>query len=668
MSLEAVIDYETRSEANLKKTGAIVYARHPTTAIFCLSYQIDDSEPMLWIPERCPMPKDLWEVFKCGTLKAHNASFERAITRWTLPQYPLLTSEQRKCFQLIDPSRWRCLAAKAAMSSLPRGLKGAALALELDEQKDETGSRLILKYSKPRKPSKKNPKLWWDDKRELRGIYRYCLNDTITERAVDEAVPDLSPKEQKIWELDQKINDRGVLFDIPAVKKILKLVDAEMTEIIRRTKLLSKGEVESPAKREKLLNWVNARGANIANLRAPTIRDRLLAEDLNPRVREMLEYRQMGSKTSTAKYEAMIQGVGDDDRGRELLLYSGATPTARWSGKRIQPQNFPRPTVKEPGKPYFDSNHAIELALTGGRKALADHYGTTKVMNVLVSIVRGMIIASPGCELLCADFAAIEARLAFWICEHHEGIRAFVEGRKLYEEMAVEAFAIPMEQVTKESLERFVGKETVLGAQYGLGPDKHHRNCHQKGMSQVTNTMARQAIYAYRRVHWPVPAFWKAIEEACLRAILNPTRRYKVTKVSVYMSGPWLCIKLPSGRRLRYFKPRVAQKQLPGGRMVPELRHMAAEKGRWVEISIWGGTLLNNIVQGVARDLMANGMKNIENAGYKFLLSIHDEGLSEREIGEGSVEEYVALMTKLPKWAKGAPVTAEGWKGTRYRK
>jgi len=247
-------------------------------------------------------------------------------------------------------------------------------------------------------------------------------------------------------------------------------------------------------------------------------------------------------------------------------------------------------------------------------------------------------------------------------------VRAFIEKRPLYEEMAASTFSMDIEEILKDSLERFVGKESILGCQYGLGWLKFWKNCHQKGMKQVTQDMAKKAVYAYRREHWPVPEFWKRIEEACIQAVLNPGERYTVTKVTAYMADKWLCIRLPSGRRLRYFNPRVAQKKLASGRMVSELRYWGIEFHQWKELSIWGGVLTNHIVQGIARDLMVNAVINIEEAGYDFLMSIHDEGLAERERGRGSVKEFVSLMTRLPAWADGCPITAEGWTGPRYRK
>lgn len=663
--LQAVIDFETRSCSNLPTTGAIEYSKHESTSALCLGYKINNEPAKLWIPERAPMPAALWECFKHGTLVAHNASFERAITRHTLPRYDTLTSEQKSHLALIPETRWRCTAAKAAASHLPRKLEMACEVLGLSTQKDKDGHRLMLKYRKPRRPSKNNPKLWWDDKEELRRIYRYCLTDVNAEYELDQTLPDLTAYEQKVWELDQRINDFGVLIDIPTVKTILGMIKEETANITHQVRALSNGTIDEVTQRDKVLKWVNARGAGMSNLQAHTIRDKLLG--LNPKsdIALMLTYRQGGSKTSTAKYHSMIKAVGEDHRAREMLLYCGTMPTARWSGKRVQPQNFPRPTIKG-----FNSDHAIKLINSGGLKAIRAEYGSGKVMDVLVSCVRGMLIASPGCELHCADFSAIEARIAFWVAEHAEGVRAFEEDRKLYEEMAAETFGMSLEDVMKDSLERFIGKESVLGCQYGLGWLKFLKNCHKKGMKTVTPEIAKKAVYTYRKIHHPIPTFWKNIEQATVRAILHPSQVFKVTKVSVYVKGDFLNIKLPSGRRLRYFKPRISHKQLSNGRMVPQIHHytMDSYTKQWIEIVTWGGVLTNHIVQGISRDLMVNGIFNIEKSGYRFLLSVHDEGLSQHTKGLGNLEEYINLMTRLPEWAIGAPVKAEGWCGPRYRK
>jgi len=565
---------------------------------------------------------------------------------------------------MIPISRWRCTAAKAAMCSLPRKLEMSAKVLDLPTQKDMRGHKLIKKYSKPRRRSKKNPKRWWDNKQDLRDIYKYCITDCDAEYELDQALPDLSADEQKVWELDQLINDRGILIDIPTVKIIIQMIAEEMGNIRLAVRQLSRDTISEATQRQKVLDWVNEHGAGMLNLRAETIRDKLTEPNVPPKVREMLEYRQGGSKTSVAKYHTMITAVGDDNRARELLLYCGATPTARWAGRRVQVQNMPRTTVKD-----FNSDEAIELIKSGGLKAIRTKYGTSKVMDVLVSAIRGMLIASPGYELFCADFAAVEARLAFWAAEHEEGVQAFLDERKLYEEMASGIFGMDVDAVKKDSLERWVGKSVLLGAQYGIGPVKFLKTCHQNGMHMVTDEIAKKAVYTYRKVHWPIPEMWKKLETAIIQAIQNPGIKFIVTKVTIYTSGNFLCIKLPSGRRLRYHKPRLAQKQLAGGRMVPEIRYMAMEKFQWREVVGWGGVFFNHVVQGIARDLLANSMMKIEAAKYRVLIHAHDEVLAERKKGQGSLKEFLHLMSgDLPAWAEGAPITCEGWVGPRYRK
>ncbi len=660
-----ILDYETRSTIDLSLTGAIIYAKHPTTSIFCLGYKLGNEACRLWIPERHPsIPHDLHAALQRGAiLVAHNAGFERAITKYVLPRY--LPPKEAEWVRNIPASQWRCTAAKAASCSLPRSLEMAAQVIGLTSQKDMEGSRLIKKYSKPRKPSKNNPKTWWDDKQKLRHIYRYCLIDVKTEYELDQALPDLIDYEQTVWELDQRINDRGITIDISTVKIILGMIKEEISNITQEVDAMTEGDIHSPTQRAKVLEWVNARGANLVDLKAPTIRDRLLDKDISLEVRRMLECRQACSKTSTAKYIAMTHAVDEDMRAKELFRYCGADVTGRWSGNRI-PQNFPRSTVQG-----FNSDAAIDLIKRDGLTGIQHQYGKARVMDVLVSAIRGMLIASPGKEFFCGDFAAVEARLAFWIAEHKDGIQAFKDNRKLYEEMASVAFEIPIEEIEKDSLERFVGKESVLGCQYGLGPDRFMVQCHDKGMKSVTLEIAKKAVYTYRKVHKPVPDTWKRLENSIMMAIQFPGNVYKHNKVVISVKNDFLTIRLPSGRRLRYFKPHLTQKQLAGGRMVPQINHYAMNgvTRQWERTVSWGGVFFNNIVQGTARDLLAHSLFNVENAGYDVVGHYHDEILAERKIGKGDLNEFINLMAgRLPKWAQGAPISAAGWTGLRYKK
>lgn len=672
-----VLDYETRSIADLPKTGAIEYAKHESTSIFCIAYKIGDGSIKLWIPERAPMPKELWHAFKHGVLVAHNAGFERAITKHVLSRYELLTKEQREWLKVIPISRWKCTAAKAAASSLPRALGDACAVMQLPTQKDMIGNKLIKKYSKPRKPSKNNPSIWWTNRNDLRGIYRYCIVDVKAEHELDQALPDLTIDEQKVWELDQLINERGALIDVPTVKLFIKLIAEEKLTIKKAVQKLSGGEVENATQQAKVLEWVNERGARMRNLQAQTIRDYLEGDNVPPKVRQMLEYRQAASKTSVSKFNSMLKNVGDDDRARELLLYCGADRSGRWSGKRVQPQNFPRPTPHMV-KLGFNMDETVEAIKKHGLQWVRDKFGPTKVMEVLGACTRGMIIAPDGDELFCADLASIEARLAFWFADEKDGLEAFEQGRKLYEEMASDTFGIPIEKIGKESLERFVGKESILGCQYGMGAKKFLEQCFKKDMKMVTPEIAQRAVSAYRKKYSTIQDAWGDLERCFIQAVKNPGEVYHTTKVSMRMEEKFLVIRLPSGRKLRYFKPTVSLVK-KWGKDVPEIRFWSKgwmlnpETGKpkkgWTQVKAWGGILFNHIVQGTARDLMVLGIKRIEKAQYTFMLSIHDEGLSSMKKGCGSLEEYLHLFAgKRPKWGLDIPLKADGWVGQRYRK
>jgi DNA polymerase len=670
MEIECALDYETRSTGDLKIIGPIEYSKIDETSILCVAYKINDGPVKLWIPERCAMPNDLWQAFQHGILIAHNAGFERAITKYCLTRYDTLTPLQKQILASIPVYRWKCTAAKAAMSSLPRALGDACDALELPIRKDMEGNRLMKKYMKPRKPSKHNPAKWWSDKKELRRIYRYCIEDVKAEYALDKAVPDLSEIETAIWQLDQVVNSRGILIDIPTVKLILEMIAEENARITKEVLAMNDGEFK-PTQRAKMLEWLNAKGAALPNLTAGTIKQALERKNLSEPIRLMLFARQNASKTSTAKYIKMVKAVGEDNRARELLLYAGAVPTARWTGKRLQPHNLPRPSIAD-----FDSDAAIRIIKSDGISGLRAKYGPTKVMDVLSSCIRGMFIASDGCELFCADFASVELNIGFWIAEHIEGLTAISEKPSgfLYAQMAGATFGLSpevyLDKKFKETFERFIGKETMLGAQYGMGWKRFLQRLHDLGKTEVTAHTAKKAIYTYRKVHAPIAEIWDQLQSTIIAAIKHPDKKYKVTKVKIFMQGDFLHIKIPSGRHLKYYKPRLSQKQLASGHLVPQIHYWASDsKYGWCEVSAWGAIFFNHIVQGTARDFMAHGAMNIEREKYKFLLSVHDEALAEREKGKGNLKEFIKLMAGTPPaWGKDCPISAEGWVNDRYKK
>jgi DNA polymerase len=289
-------------------------------------------------------------------------------------------------------------------------------------------------------------------------------------------------------------------------------------------------------------------------------------------------------------------------------------------------------------------------------------------MEIFVSCLRGMIIASEGKELFVSDFSAIEARVLFWLANHEDGVKAFVENRKMYEELAMIIFNRKrMEDVLKD--ERFVGKQAFLGSGYGMGWKKFMKTCQDFGQ-EVTVEVAKKAIEAYREKHAPVVALWNNLEKAAIKAVENPGKTYKINNTKWYMEGDFLVCQLPSGRCLHYYGAKIKYERTPWGQSKANLYHWTVDSKtkKWTFTKTWDGVLTQNCVGGISRDLLAASMVRVQKHNYDVILSVHDEVIAEREIGEGTLEEFDNLMKEIPLWAKGIPMAVEGFTGLRYRK
>jgi len=292
-------------------------------------------------------------------------------------------------------------------------------------------------------------------------------------------------------------------------------------------------------------------------------------------------------------------------------------------------------------------------------------------MAVFSDLLRSVIIAPPGKVLDCADYAAIEARVLFWVAKHEDGLRAFREGRDLYVEQAAKIYNVPLTSV--DSAKRWLGKSVILGAGYSMGAPKFAATCLAQGR-EVSEELAKAAIASYREAHRPVTILWSNIERAAIAAVDNPGKTYTVNRTKWYVKNNFLFCELPSGRRLAYYGPTVKWgfKFATSREKSPILHHYGVDplSRQWVESKTYGGRLVENVVQAIARDLMAEAMLRIEAAGpWSIVLSVHDELIAERDLkGGGSIRAFCDLMVALPSWAEGLPVAAEGFSSVRYRK
>lgn len=667
-----VLDYETFSEAPLKKVGGAEYSMHPSTEILCAAFAIGTidtigaAEIHTWSPLSEFHQKDfsiLLRAFRDPKiiLVAQNAAFEQLITRYVFGPKHMPSKRE---LTTIPHNRWICTATLAAALALPRKLEGACAALKLPVQKDMDGNRLILKWCKPRKPSKKNPSTRHTDPVELERIIQYCATDVRATVGLFLKCPPLSDLERKIWILDQEINFRGFLVDRTLVKTVLEMIDQEVEHLNAETFRLTGGRIATTNRRDAVLRWLEDREVFLPDLRAGTVKQAIDEGLATGDAKRILEIRQSISKTSTAKYIAFEQRSRCDSRLRDNLLYWGAS-TGRWAGMGVQPQNFPRGTVK-------DTNLACEILSTGDLDWVRTLYGNP--MEVFSSCLRGMIIPGEERVLDVADYAGIEVRVLFWLAKHEEGMRAFREGRDLYRELAAYIFNIDhVENVTDK--QRFVGKTATLGCGYNMGWKKFIGSCANLGQ-EVSEETAKTAVNAYRMMHAPVARLWNKTAMAAIAATENPGMRYTINRMVWYVKDKFLWCQLPSGRRLAFYGPQVQQDLTPWGETRSTLFHYAVNPRtrKWELDKTYGGKLVENVVQAISRDLMAEAMLRIDGVKdrpWDIILSAHDELIAERILGmirSFNEKDFFYLMAQIPTWAEGCPVKVEGWSGPRYKK
>lgn len=653
--MKAHIDFETRSKIDIKKAGAYKYAQHDSTEIMCMQYAIGENDPVLWTPNDKP-PQELFDFIDSGQpVVAHNAFFERQIWKFICVE--------RYGWQQIPIKQWQCSAAKAASYALPRALDKAGKALKLSESdiKDEEGKRVMLKLSKPRKPTKHDKSEWHENPEDFNILYEYCEQDVIAERAIDHVLKDLRAEEQELWHYDQIINDRGVQIDVEAVSNAVEMIDEIYNNLVYDLQLVTGGKVQTLKQQAKLVNYLREDvGFSIPNLQKATLDTILNDTSANVPVEAqfILNLRRQGGMSSVSKYQAMLNAACEDGRIRDIVMYHGAS-TGRWTGKLVQTQNLPRGILKT----FEQQEAAIQCILNRDIEGLSA-FGN--LIDVMSSCIRGMFIAPEGKDLIAADFNAIETRVLWWLAENEYGLNLFHNSQCPYIDMANTIYKT--DKVTKADPRRQLGKTAILGLGYGMGATKFEATCENMGIP-VDAKLAKSAVDTYRTKYSMVRNLWYEYERAAKSAIENSGKVFVAGKVKWGVSGKFLYAKLPSGRCLAYAYPRIETYfNEDWGKDVEQICFKSVVNGKWVDDSTYGGMLTENITQAVSRDLLADAIKRCEQRGYPVVMHVHDEIVSEIDESFGSEEEFIDILCEKADWATEIPIKAESWRGKRYRK
>ena len=638
-------DIETFSDVDLIKCGVYAYADSPAFEILLFAYSFDGGETQIIdLAQGEKFPAEVEEaIFDVSVTKtAYNANFERTCLSKHFGRY-------------IPPESWHCSAVQAAMLALPRSLEDVGRVLGLDEQKMKEGKELIRYFCVPCKPTKANggrtrnlpchaPEKW-----EL--FKTYCKRDVDVEKSIRRKLHNfpIPESEMELYRLDQRINDRGVLVDMGLVEQAIACERLHKEVVTKRAYELT--GLENPNSVAQLKGWLGDMGMEAESLSKKAVAEMIAETD--GEVEELLRLRLMLAKTSVKKYEAIERSACSDGRVHGMLMFYGANRSGRWSGKNVQLHNLPKNYLP-------DLELARDLVKQGRFEDIELLYDSTP--NVLSELIRTAFIPKPGCRFVVADFSAIEARVLAWLSGEQWRLDVFTSHGKIYEASASSMFHVPMEEITKGSTLRQKGKLAELGLGFG-GAAGALISMGALDMG-LTEEELPPLVAAWRKANPHMVQFWWDVDAAAIKAVTEK-QKTKVGKIIFEYKSGILFITLPSGRKLSYVKPRMAVNRFGRDGLTYE---GISENKKWSRIETYGPKLVENIVQGTARDLLAEAMLRVEKKGYPIVMHCHDEIIAEVPEGTGSVDEMCEIMAVQPEWAEGLPLRADGFECRFYKK
>ena len=652
------IDIETRSSVEIGKAGLYKYAQSPDFGILLLAYSLDDAPvAIVDLTAGEKVPGDVLEaLLDARTVKhAYNAAFEWYCLNRMGYTTPL--------------EQWKCTMAHGLYCGYTAGLDatGKAIGLPQDKQKLAVGKALIRYFCTPCKPTKSNGGRGWnlpEHAPEKWALFKdYCKQDVVTEKEILRRL-ELFPvpeEEEKLWQMDVRMNAYGVRVDRGLIAGALAVNERSEEELTGQAVAIT--GLSNPNSPVQLLKWLEKQGTALPDLRKETVAEALAGPDsLTEDVRQVLEIRQQLGKTSVKKYEAMEAACCSDERVRGLTQYYGANRTGRWSGRLVQMQNLPRN--------YLGTlDCARKLVKSGNYEGVKLLYGN--VPDTLSQLIRTAFIPSEGYKFVVADFSAIEARVIAWLAGEQWVNEVFATHGKIYEATASQMFGVPVERIAKGNPEyslRQKGKVATLALGYQGGVNSL---ISMGALSMgLTEEELPEIVDRWRQANPRIVDLWYQVGNAAL-AVMESAQQQAIRGLVFALEGDllygqsFLTVRLPSGRKLFYPKPFLKENQF--GRPAVHYYTVGQQTRKWEVASTYGGKMVENIVQAIARDCLAETLKRIDARGLQVVFHVHDEVIIDAPM-ETTVEEVCGLMAEPIPWAPGLILRGAGFESGYYRK
>lgn len=640
-----MLDIETFSSNDLTKCGVYKYAESGDFDVLLLAYSADGAEvEVIDLASGENIPNDMITALRDEKVEkwAFNANFERVCLSKHLGEH-------------LKPDAWYCTRVWSAYLGLPLSLEKVGAVLKLDKQKMVEGKSLIRYFSMPCKQTKSNGKRRRNrphhDLEKWRIFKEYNKRDVETEMQIHERlspfpVPDF---EWVNYHIDQRINDRGLLMDRTLVDKAIEFDEILREDNMKRAIKLT--GLKNPNSPLQLKTWLNSHGLEMRSLAKKEVESAIKHADGD--IQEVLELRLELSKSSVRKYNAMKEVKGSDERARGLIQFYGANRTGRYSGRLIQVQNLRRNSLK-------DLDLARSLVRNGEHQTLEMLYDSPS--DILSQLIRTAFIPKKGSKFIVSDFSSIEARVLAWLAGEEWRMEAFRNGEDIYCQSASQMFGVPVIKNGVNGELRQKGKIAELACGYNGSVGA------LKAMGAIEMGLGEEELQtivgSWREANPNIVRLWWNID-AVIKRVIQTRAKEKYENLTFSYEKGILFIGLPSGRRLSYIKPRIGMNRFGGGSITYEFTGIG---NKWERVESYGGKFVENIVQAIARDILAEAIKRLEDHGFQIVMHVHDEVVIEIPKDEASVEEVNTIMKETPTWARGLVLDADGYECEFYRK